>query len=309
MSKNINFDFYYGNEAEQFSFYRIPKELITNDIFKEISLSAKLIYGMLHDRLSLSIKNGWVDDDGRVYICYSQEQLAEDLKLSIGTICAKLKELDVKNGIGLIERKRIGLGRNDVIYVKKFILLTNENKETRNTKVQKSKNYKSRITNISNQQLYDLKCNKTKGSHIETKQTESINQSASDKADCTDSIDAMDIVDLVKENIEYDYHMSDDINIEDRDLFYDLYQIIIDIVTVPRDKIRLGKAEFDYNIVRSQMLKLTGEHIDYVIDSYRATTTEIRDIRSYLTTSLYYAPTTYKSHMVNQIRHDQYGRE
>ena len=62
------FSYYYGYEAEQFSFYRIPKLLVTDERFRSISTDAKLLYGLMLDRMSLSIKNGWTDDLGRVYI-------------------------------------------------------------------------------------------------------------------------------------------------------------------------------------------------------------------------------------------------
>lgn len=64
-SKTISFDFYYGKEAEQFSFYRIPKTLFTNPAFSKLSSDAKILYGLMLDRLGLSIKNGWKDNEER----------------------------------------------------------------------------------------------------------------------------------------------------------------------------------------------------------------------------------------------------
>ena len=60
-------EYFYGDEAEQFIYFRIPRQLITDPRFKHLSTDAKLLYGMLLDRMSLSVKNGWYDEDGRVY--------------------------------------------------------------------------------------------------------------------------------------------------------------------------------------------------------------------------------------------------
>ena len=69
MEEQTFFDYYYGGESEQFAFYRIPRQLVTGSYFKNLSTDAKLLYGLLLDRMSLSMKNGWYDEQGRVYIC------------------------------------------------------------------------------------------------------------------------------------------------------------------------------------------------------------------------------------------------
>ncbi len=73
MPSNLNLDYYYGNEAEQYSFYRIPKTLLTDPRYKSVSVEAKVLYGLLLDRMGLSVKNGWMDSDKRVYIYFTQE--------------------------------------------------------------------------------------------------------------------------------------------------------------------------------------------------------------------------------------------
>ncbi len=115
------FNYYYGEEAGQFSFFRIPRQLIKDQRFKGLSNDAKLLYGLMLDRLALSMKNGWFDDKNRAYIYYTTDNIIEDLCCSKTTCTKILAELDSKKGIGLIERKRQGLGRPDVIYVKNFV--------------------------------------------------------------------------------------------------------------------------------------------------------------------------------------------
>ena len=56
MDKKMNFKYFYGTEADQFSFYRIPKALFTNECFKDLSSDAKILYGLMLDRMSLSLR-------------------------------------------------------------------------------------------------------------------------------------------------------------------------------------------------------------------------------------------------------------
>ena len=124
MGDTINFDYYYGIEAEQFSFYRVPRLLIKDERFKGLSSDAKLLYGLMLDRMSLSMKNGWLDDENRAYIIYTVDAIMEDLGCAKATCVKIMKELDTENGIGLIEKKRRGLGKPDIIYVKNFSTIT-----------------------------------------------------------------------------------------------------------------------------------------------------------------------------------------
>ena len=75
MNTELGFDYYYGAEAEQFSFFRIPRLLFKDERFKTLSCEAKLLYGLMLDRLSLSRNNGWFDEQGRVYINYLLEHI------------------------------------------------------------------------------------------------------------------------------------------------------------------------------------------------------------------------------------------
>lgn len=111
MGKQIQFDYYYGIEAEQFSFYRVPRLLIKDERFKGLSSDAKLLYGLMLDRMSLSMKNGWLDEENRAYIIYTLDTVMEDLGCAKATCVKIMKELDSDNGIGLIEKKRRGLGK------------------------------------------------------------------------------------------------------------------------------------------------------------------------------------------------------
>lgn len=113
------FDYFYGQQADQFSFYRVPKVLFTEDCFWNVSTDAKLLYGILLDRMNLSARNGWLDKEGRVYIIFTIDEIKSSLGCAEKKAVKLLDELEKK--CGLIERKRQGLGKPNLIYVKNFI--------------------------------------------------------------------------------------------------------------------------------------------------------------------------------------------
>jgi replication initiator protein A (repA) N-terminus len=115
----MQYDYFYGAQAEQFSFYRIPKALFTDAQFKDLSTDAKVLYGILLDRMSLSLKNHWLDEQNRVYIIFTLEEIMESLNCANQKATRLMVELEKK--VGLIERKRQGLGKPCLIYVKSFV--------------------------------------------------------------------------------------------------------------------------------------------------------------------------------------------
>lgn len=124
--KEIQFDYFRGIEAEQYSFYRIPKVLFTTEYFNALSCEAKVLYGLMLDRMGLSMKNQWFDEENRAYIIFTVEEIMELLCCKTQKAVKLIKELDTENGIGLIEKKRQGQGRPNIIYVKNFLIKNNE---------------------------------------------------------------------------------------------------------------------------------------------------------------------------------------
>ena len=120
MSEIILSDYLYGDEAAQFIFFKMPHQLFDNPHFKRLSTAAKLLYGMLLDRMSLSARNGWHDDAGRVYIYYTVKEVCQDIGCGRNKAMRLLAELDTVKGIGLIERIKQGQGKPDKIFVKKI---------------------------------------------------------------------------------------------------------------------------------------------------------------------------------------------
>lgn len=123
-------------------------------------------------------------------------------------------------------------------------------------------------------------------------------------------VDMMDEVEgyisLIQKNILYDYHMTYD-NYCDREIFEELYQIICDVVSIKREKIRIGGEAYPYQLVKGKFLKLNEQHLLYVMEYMKKTNTKIGNIRSYLTTALYHAPDTINTYYQQEVQHDLYG--
>lgn len=346
MGDTIQFDYYYGIEAEQFSFYRVPRLLIKDERFKGLSSDAKLLYGLMLDRMSLSMKNGWLDDENRAYIIYTVDAIMEDLGCAKATCVKIMKELDTENGIGLIEKKRRGLGKPDIIYVKNFSSITDGQREEipdtadKITEVQKlnfkkSNNYTSRSSETELQEVQNLEHQKSKmqtsrgseselaevqelapnytnynytnQSYIDRSYINPINQSENRQEDTIDGMDdANTYIAIIKENIEYEHHMKFEKH-GDRELYQELFEVICEVVCVKRKSIRIGGEEYPYELVKSKFLKLNSGHLGYVMECMKNTTTKIGNIKAYMITALYNAPNTINHYYQQEVNHDMYG--
>lgn len=167
----------YKNEKKGHGFLCVPKELLFDNRYKQLTIEAILLYAYMLDRLKLSIENGWKDSDGKVFIYFSLESIMDLLKCSKGKAISTLKELDEKHGIGLIEKKRSGYGKCSRIYVKEiFELSVSENEKTRekneedlevtNKKHEKSKNKMSRSSKIEPIEVKKINPNNTNKSTL-----------------------------------------------------------------------------------------------------------------------------------------------
>ena len=347
MDENTKFDYYYGIEADQFSFYRVPRLLIKDERFKGLSSDAKLLYGLMLDRMSLSMKNGWLDEENRAYIIYTVDAIMEDLGCAKATCVKIMKELDSEKGIGLIEKKRRGLGKPDIIYVKNFATMSAEQevKEPENTgkstEVQKL-NFKksnidtSRSSEVELQEVQNLNrqkykkqtsrgseselaevhkadpiytnYNQTNQSYTDISYTNPINQSGSeDNPDRTDVMDDVNAyIELIKENIEYEHHMKYD-DWQNKALYEELFEVICEVVCVKRTTIRIAGEDYPYELVKSKFLKLNSGHLEYVIGCMHDTNTKITNIKAYMVTALYNAPSTMNHYYQQEVQHDMYG--
>lgn len=163
------YDYFYGAEAEQFSFYRIPKVLFTEERFRSVSAEAKVLYGLLLDRMSLSCKNGWLDKEGRVYIIFTIDEVMTALGCADQKAGKLLHELESK--CRLIERKRQGLGKPNLIYVKNFVdnHVDNASGSTApspESRFQNRENHDSGAVKITDQESLESRSNNTENMFV-----------------------------------------------------------------------------------------------------------------------------------------------
>ena len=407
--EKIQFDYYRGMEAEQYSFYRVPKILFTAECFKELSCEAKVLYGLLLDRMSLSMKNHWLDEEERVYIIFTVEEIAELLNCGTQKAVKLLKELDSEKGIGLIEKKRLGLGRPNVIYVKNFLVQKNDkengdmpdlqncenhnsgvvkttiqecpksqfkndenhnsedvepidigteelgkepylngekeiledmeikmqeneeigeenfqNCENHNSRVVKTtiqeypksqfkndENHNSGVVKTTIQECPKSQSNNTDINKTENNETESGNILSNlicpEKEKTIDEIEQRNTYrEIIRENISYECFQNDTPHA--REEVDELVELMVEVMVMPdQGKIRIAGEDKLVSLVKSQFMKLTHAHIEYVCLCLNKNTTKVGNIKSYLLTALYNSILTINHYYQAEVNHDLYG--
>ena len=337
----MQFDYFYGNEAEQFTFYRIPKILITSPHFKKISDSAKLLYGLMLDRMSLSIRNGWLDDDNRAYIFFTTNDVMEQMCCGTEKATKMLTELDSEKGIGLIERVKQGQGKPAIIYLKKFYELedtarstklseiesqdfqesknkTFENRKTRLLEIEsqdfrKSKNKtfenrKSGLSEIESLEFRKSKCNYNNINNTDINYIYPINQDNyniqnSDTQTEEEWIDRYTkTVDEIKKQIDYDYL----INHAERDIVDEVVNIMAEVMTVYRPKYKIEGDFIEYNAVVNRFRQITAQKLEICLLAYSRKIQRIKNPKAYWISTLYNVSLTSEIVLQNMINSDIY---
>ena len=299
---SIKFNYYYGKEAEQFSFFRIPKLLFTDSTFSKLSSDAKVLYGILLDRMNLSMKNGWLDEENKVYIIFTIEEIAEIMCCATQKATKILQELDDKKGIGLVEKKRLGLGKPNILYVKNFIIQESEkessskeeiaeitNQELCKSQLKNDENHNSGNVNFTKQELCKSQCNKTNINKTEYSDTEYNNTSSISPSEENrkEDMEAEEITKILKQNINYTFLVEEQPQEKEKiDLVIDLMSEAIQSKT----DIRINQKMTAYETVKEQFLSLQKEHISYVLLVLDENKRKITNLRAYLLSLLYNAP-------------------
>jgi hypothetical protein len=328
---SLELDYFYGTEAEQYSFYRIPKTLFTDWRFKGVSMEAKVLYGLMLDRMSLSIRNGWLDKDGRVFIYFTLEDAVEMLSSGKDKVIRLFKELDKPNGIGLIERHKQGQGKPTRIYVMNFTLPPEPTQEPPaeptippvqtsekpksglrgGTEVLTSEKPKSRLRESRGQDFAIPDTNKTDKNNTELSDTESsiypptptplpASRRSRPRRDRMDQMDAYRA--LVYQNI--DYYLLIQERPYERDLIDGYVELIVEVCCSGRETIRINQEDTPIDLVRSRFLKLDKDHIVYVMECLQKNTTLVGNIKAYTLSALYNAPTTIGQYYASLVAHD-----
>lgn len=376
----MKFDFYYGEESEQYSFYSVPKMFFTCERFAGLSAMSKLLYGFLLDRMSLSRKRNWIDDKNRAYIKYSLNAITKDMGVSKNSVIKYMRELQE---FGLI-MKYPNEGMEDIIYVmdysrvKQADTYSSDDKQNDNVLYLDSQSsgaaYKTdtgqpdnappgfnTVIALSNRndtkKIQDAGCkgdstlrggskfepvqkmNQFKnctGSKSELVQNlhhphkendnniynnPSINQSNLSISH-TGKIDRIDktgkqisgvnantvyahIRELVKQNIDYDIMIERQ---ECKDWYDEYYNLIVEVLTRQKDTIRISGEDYSADMVRERFMKLNGLDLQYVHEQMTRTTSDIKNIKAYLTKALFNAPTTRASYWESRVNHDLANR-
>lgn len=333
MSQKAIFNYYYGQEADMYTFYRIPKLLFTHEYFRELSSDAKILYGLMLDRMSLSIKNEWFDEQNRAYIYFSVEDIMELLNCGKNKAVKTLQELDEEQGIGLIEKKRQGFGKANVIYVKNFVLEEVAEKETiqDNKEVEKTDSglksklpevYKTNFKEFEKQtsripKSKPLEVYKTNPNYNNTNNTYSNNNKSNqilspkeeDKPEERLEHDENEILrayeELIKENLDYDILIQN--YPRNKELIDGICDLIIETVMCKADTMVIASNEYPLSLIKGKFMKLNYSHIEYVLERFSKVTVKINNIKKYLLATLFNAPSTISGYYQAEASHDLYG--
>lgn len=283
------------NEAEQFTFYRIPKILITSPHFKKISDSAKLLYGLMLDRMSLSIRNGWLDDDNRAYIFFTTNDVMEQMCCGTEKATKMLTELDSEKGIGLIERVKQGQGKPAIIYLKKFYELEDTARSTKLSEIESLEFRKSKC-NYNNMNNTDI-------NYIYPINQDNYNIQNSDTQTKEEWIDRYTkTVDEIKKQIDYDYL----INHAERDIVDEVVNIMAEVMTVYRPKYKIEGDFIEYNAVVNKFRQITAQKLEICLLAYSRKIQRIKNPKAYWISTLYNIPLTSEIVLQNMINSDIY---
>ena len=288
----MTLDYFYGQAGELFSFYRIPKALFQEQRFQSLSTDAKTLYGILLDRMSLSVKNGWLDKQNRVFIIFTIEDVKRALCCADNKATKLLRELEK---FGLIERKRRGQGKPSLVYVKNF------SADSSKTRFQNRENHESGGFKSASQDPAKPRCNKTDKNNTEMNETYPFN---------SEETDGMS----QREQLEKYFSQSLEVELllrlcpDDEDIIYQIVDLLVDTCATKRKMLRIAGDDRPAEVVRSRFMKLNADHIKFVLKCLAENSSPIRNMKQYLLASLYNAPTTMQLSYQNQTNHDLANR-
>ena len=284
----MTLDYFYGQAGELFSFFRIPTALFQEQQFQDLSTDAKTLYGILLDRMSLSVKNEWFDKKGRVFIIFTIEDVKRTLRCADDKATRLLRELEE---FGLIERKRRGQGKPCLVYVKNF------SAESSKESVKNRDNDDSCGSKIACQDPVKSRGIKKKENKTEMNNTNPILSDESEK---------MKNRELLEEYFSYSLEIDLLLRLcpDDEDTLYQIVDLLVDTCATNRKMLHIAGDDKPAEVVRSRFMKLNADHIRFVLKCLAENSSPIRNMKQYLLASLYNAPTTMQLSYQNQTNHD-----
>ncbi len=297
--------FYGRRQADLFSFIRIPKLLLTGERYRKLSCEAKVLYGFLLDRMSLSAENEWFDDEGRVFVYCTIKEAAEIVGCGDKKACSVIKELE---DFDLIEKKRQGLNKPNLIYVLDF------SEEVSDGHFLNCPNDNSRNVEKTNQEWSERQTNNTEFNKTEFSDTESsLVLSKSEGSVC----EGQDKTGRELENYSaIRSYVANQISLDalrvdypDEPLVDELYELIVDVITSSKKEIVICSETKPMNVVKSQFMKLNMFHIAFVLERLEATKPRIGNIKSYLLTMLYNSIITSSAYYRTRCNNEMFKNE
>ena len=289
-------DYFYGVQSEQFSFIRVPTILFTDDQYKYVSAEAKILYGMLLSRMELSAKNGWIDDRGLVYIICTLSEIMEKMNCADNKATKLMNELE--NRCGLIERKRQGLGKPNLIYVKNFLPVDNPVESRFKTR----ENHDSGVADITIQESSKSRPSNIEEKYIDLRYTENPIYPGWDA-------DGMSEYEWYKNwfrtALELDILILD--HPTEKETLEGILDILAETCSTRKKEIRIAGDDKPREVVKGRLMKLDCLHIQYVLDCLKDNTSDVKNIKQYLLTTLFNAPATISPYYQAKVNHDLYG--
>ncbi|ETP71218.1 replication initiator protein A (RepA) [Lachnospiraceae bacterium JC7] len=268
-------------------------------------MDSKLLYSLMLDRSSLSAKNGWLDEEGRVYIFYMLEQIMADMHCANQKATKLLKELETK--AGLIERQKQGQGKPTRIYVKDFATglpgdknrqsQTHENRESRDVIITSPDSWKS-FTNNTNTNQTDLS------------QTDLINLSVV-SADPKRK-EARIGGDKIRLRKQYEDYLREKLSIDffikrnpyDAGRINEILELMVDVLCSKAKTIRISGDNKPIEVVKAQFMKIDSGHLEYILDCFKNQISDIRNMKQYLLATIYNAPLTIDHYYTAKVSYD-----
>ena len=288
----MTLDYFYGQAGELFSFFRIPKALFQEQQFQDLSTDAKTLYGILLDRMSLSVRNEWFDKKGRVFIIFTIEDVKRTLRCADNKATRLLRELEE---FGLIERKRRGQGKPCLVYVKNF------SAESSKESVKNRDNDDSCGSKIACQDPVKSRGIKKKENKTEMNNTNPILSDESEKMKNRELLE-----EYFSHSLEIDLLLR--LYPDDEDSLYQIVNLLVDTCATNRKLLRIAGDDKPAEVVCSRFMKLNADHIRFVLKCLAENSSPIRNMKQYLLASLYNAPTTMQLSYQNQTNHDLANR-
>ena len=290
----MRLDYFYNTEGEHFRFYQIPALLLEEEEYRGISDTAKILYGVLLSRLALSRKNSWIEKDtGRLYITYNLKQLVEKLGRSDRTISKAMKQL---SEVGLIEKKKRGQGKPDIIYVMNFTAVHKEG----------AKEIVPEEQMKQDSRMDKMQGNKREETIAETSVTGKEAKRGDSRSEEITILEKRHAREFYRKKIghQLEYEILMQRHKTDKNIIDAMIEIMANVYISDRDTYKISGEEIPVNEVQNRIKTLNVQHIEYIIECLNRNTREIRKPDNYLLASLYNAPLTIGLYYKAQVQHD-----